>query len=71
MTAQENEDPRTWALDADPACIDLNLGLSDEARALTAAEARMMVALVDSGRMHEQRKHIALMDALQQLGRLD
>ena len=71
VTAGENKDPRTWTLDVDPACIDLYLDLSDEPRPLTAAEAQMMVDLVDSWRMHEQRKHMALMDALHQLGRLD
>jgi hypothetical protein len=70
MAVRDADDPRTWALAVDQACIDLYLSLSDDPRPLTAAEAQQMVELVDSWRLQKQRKHIALMDALVQLQQL-
>ena len=56
MTAESDDDPRTWTLDVDPTCIDFYVGLSDEPRSLTATEAQLMVDLVDSWRLLEQHQ---------------
>jgi hypothetical protein len=57
-------DPRNWGLDIPQDRIDLYLELSDSPRNLTAAEAAMLVEVIDAWRRHEHFKHIALMHAL-------
>jgi hypothetical protein len=62
---QDADDPQHWSLDIPVDRIDLYLQLKDAPRALTAAEATMMVELVDAWRALEHRKHIALEHARQ------
>jgi hypothetical protein len=71
VSIRDDSDPANWRIDASQDCIDLYLELANEARALTAQEASMMVELVDAWRAHEHRKHIALMEALSKLGSPD
>jgi hypothetical protein len=58
------DSPADWRLDVPPDRIELYLQVSAEPRPLTAAEATMLVELVDAWRRLEQRKHIALARAL-------
>jgi hypothetical protein len=58
--SQMTDDPKTWRLAVPQANIDLYVELHDQPRALSGAEARMMVELVDAWRAHEHRKHVAL-----------
>lgn len=60
----DDNDPRTWTLDIPEDRVNLYKELKNAPRELTPAEAEMMVELVDAWRGHEQRKHIALMEAL-------
>ena len=63
----EDGDPQDWRLDVPQDRIDLYLELKERPRSLAAAEARMLVELVDAWRAHEHRKHITLMQALRAL----
>jgi hypothetical protein len=63
----EDDDPRDWRIDVPQDRIDLYLELKEQPRSLAAAEARMLVELVDAWRAHEHRKHIALMQAFRAL----
>lgn len=54
----------------DQRSIDLYRGLLERPRDLTADEAAMMVELVTAWRAHEQRKHTALIAALDEIERL-
>jgi len=59
-----DDDPRSWRLDnVSPAHLALHGELLDHPRPLSAAEAQLMVELVEAWRAHEHRKHIALMHA--------
>jgi hypothetical protein len=60
----EDDDPQDWRIDVPQNRIDLYLELKKQPRPLAAAEARMLVELVDAWRAHEHRKHVALMQAL-------
>lgn len=62
-----NLNPRNWRLHIEPPCIDLYLSLHDAPRALSAEEYEQLIELVDAWRAGEQRKHIALMRALDAL----
>jgi hypothetical protein len=63
----DDDDPQDWRLDVPQDRIDLYLELKERPRSLAAAEARMLVELVDAWRAHEHRKHIALKEALRAL----
>jgi DNA-directed RNA polymerase specialized sigma24 family protein len=65
VSLPDDLDPRNWRLNVDQQCIDLYLSvLLGEPRALSSDECAQMVELVNSWRAQEQRKHMALMDAL-------
>jgi hypothetical protein len=55
-----SDEPANWRLGVPQDRIDLYLELADVPRALTAAEASMMVELIDAWRALEHRKHLAL-----------
>ena len=67
MNDDEHEVSRTWTR-THPACVDLHVGPVQRVACSYCREAQMMV---DSWRMYEQRKHMALMDAPHQLGQVD
>jgi hypothetical protein len=58
-------DPQNWRINVSQQHIELYLDLVDKAPPLIAAEARMMVELVDAWRELEHRKHIALKHAME------
>ena len=58
-------DPQNWRTKVSQQHIELYLELVDQARPLIAAEARMMVELVETWRELEHRKHIALKHAME------
>jgi hypothetical protein len=57
--------PQNWRIKVSQQHIELYVELVDQARPLIAAEARMMVELVDAWRELEHRKHIALKHAME------
>lgn len=58
-------DPRNWSVDNDRRSIDLYLSLAlGEPRALTADECAQLLDVIAGWRAQEQRKHMALMEAL-------
>jgi hypothetical protein len=57
---EAGDDPPNWRIRASERHIKLYLELLKRPRPLSAAEARMMVELVDGWRELEHRKHIAL-----------
>lgn len=65
-----DNDPRNWRLEVGEAHLDLYSELLEHPRALTTVETQMMVELVDAWRAVEQRKHVALMHALDDVKRL-
>ena len=69
MALDDDLDPRNWRLEVDQGCIDLYRSIHDEPRALTAEECSQMIQLVDAWRGHEQRKHVALVAALEVIER--
>lgn len=64
LPVADSTDPADWRLDVPGDRIDLYRELADRPRSLTAAEAMMLVELVDAWRRLEHRKHIALGQAL-------
>ena len=60
---QAGDDPPNWRIGASERHIKLYMELVERPRPLTAAEAQMMVELVDAWRELEHRKHVALKNA--------
>ena len=58
------DDPRNWRLEVSDEPIALYEQLVDRPRALSEAECRQLIDLIDAWRAHEHRKHIALMQCL-------
>jgi hypothetical protein len=66
--AVNEHDPMRWRLDVAQSSIDLYLALLEgEPRELSREECTQLLDLIEAWRLHEGRKHRALMAALEEL----